>query len=181
MLCSDYSYTLTADELVVRLRQQRAMEPVDDGFARTDSAGALRRMKLRLRAIYLEALSSLPLEMLPLTDVAPDVIVTIDSADSGMATLRLPPAALRLASVRLDGWKRNATILPADAPQAAAQDAPLARAGVYSPVAIVGHGGALRLYPAATTLASLLCVVATADDTYLLTPQLEKHILDNYD
>lgn len=180
-MCSNFTYTLSLDELVDHLRRQRHMEPVDEGFGRRDAPGARLRMQQRLRVLYLGALCQLPIELLPLTDRTADVMVNPDPADPTAATLRLPSDTLRLAAIRLGGWHRDATIVAPGSPEAAAQDSPLARAGVYAPVAVALPGGLLRLYPADATVASLLCVVAPAGDSFLLTPQLEQHILDHYD
>lgn len=180
-MCSNYSYTLSLDELVDHLRRQRHMEPVDEGVSRRDAPGARLRMQQRLRALYLGALCQLPIEQLPLTDRTADVMVHPDSSDTTVATLRLPSDTLRLASIRLGSWHRDATIVAPCSAEAAAQDSPLVRAGVYAPVAVTLPGGLLRLYPADSTVASLLCVVAPAGDSFLLTPQLEQYILDHYD
>ncbi len=188
MVCSDYSYTLTSDELLARVRQQRAMEPVEEGFTRIDSTGALDRMRGRLRALYMQALATLDPAMLPLTELAAEAMLTNDppSADGtpAGATLPLPARCMQPVEVRLTGWHVNALLTDAGSAAAAAQRSPFSRAGCCAPVAVRSHGGTMRLYPAtaATQPESLLCVAAPAsDDIYLLTPQLEQYLTDHYD
>lgn len=188
MVCSDYSYTLTSDELLARVRQQRAMEPVEEGFTRIDSTGALNRMRQRLRAVYMQALATLDPAMLPMTDLTAEALIINDppSADGipEGATLHLPARCLQPVEVRLTGWHVNAMLTDAGSAVAAAQHSPFSRAGCCAPVAVRSHGGTMRLYPATATTQPecLLCVAApVSDDIYLLTPQLEQYMTDHYD
>lgn len=176
-------YTLTASELMELVRLRRLMEPAADGVVRTDSAGSRRRMAARIAALYAQAVATLPAADLPVEELAAEVIAApaADAADlqAGRTTLSLPARCLRVIDVRLSGWLRAAEPVAPSSPEALAQASPWSRAGTCRPVAVSLPGGVLALYPAGQP-ASLRCVTAPKNDTYLLTPTLQEWIISHY-
>lgn len=179
MVKANYSRTLTADEFLAQLRQQRAMEPVGDGFSRVDSPGAIRHMARHARMLYEEALLTLDPASIPLTDRSDSPSLT-PAPDGSHTILRLPADCLRVVEIRLAGWARSAKIVGAGSPEAAAQCQEFSRAGSEQPVAVAEHGGLLRLYPAGGPAECLLCAVIPPDNIYIFTPEVENYIFKHY-
>lgn len=175
-----FVYTLTSTELIARLRQQLAMEPVDPTVTRTDSPGALLRMELRVAEAYIDGLLTLPTASLPLADLTQEALLS-DPRPGQPATLILPPDCLRPVAVRMAAWARDATIVDAGSPVALAQDNPYSRGGASRPVAVRESGSRLTLYTPppdiAPALTTLLAVALPPDGLYPLTAPLEHHLL----
>ncbi len=175
-----FVYTLSASELISRLRQQLAMEPVDEAVSRIDSPGALRRMELRMADAYIDGLLSLSPAELPLTDLTAEAVLSSPQGGEPCELL-LPPNCLRPVAVRMAGWGRDATIVEAGSATALAQDNPFSRGGTARPIAVRESGSRLTLYtpprnlPPALT--SLLAIALPPDGIYPLTAPLERHIL----
>lgn len=132
----------------------------------------LDRMLLReIDAWYVKHLMTLPVEQLPLTDIAAKVSLS-RSAD-GVGRVTLPDSALRVVSVEVEGWKEPAIIVrDPSSPLALAQHNRFSRAGVNNPVVVLGHDRRLRLYSIPdedARLTTLLVAQLPVDGVYSLT------------
>lgn len=129
-----------------------------------------------MQAWYLQQLDTAPASLLPVEDCALNTTLLFNH--DGSCSVTLPDRCRRLLSVQLSSWRVPATIITPDHPLARLQASPMARGGLYSPVAVL-DGRTLNLYsPAAgsDTLAHLLCVVDNSPTSYDLDPSLLANI-----
>ncbi len=165
--------TLSAGQLIARRKLSGLFEPLHGDAAITccdgiDLDGLLQQ---QIDAWYARVLLTAPLDMLPLTDIAPQTPVSLTADGAGMAVL--PEGTLRVASVTMEGWLRPAAVITdASSAVALAQTNPFARGSAAAPVAVMHPDGRLMLYTpprGVARLSSLMAVVQPPEGTYLLT------------
>lgn len=153
-----------------RLRQ--GVEPLSESVAeRHDGYGLDRLMLAQADAWYAEAMAEMPTEALPVTDISDLLTMTLLADGTGVAAL--PEGCVRVVSVMMTGWEREAVIAMPGSEAAADQLSPYTRGRTARPVAVVTHG-TLRLYtpPAPGSALRVKAVVMPAEGTYHLTERM---------
>lgn len=168
--------TLSADEMLQRWKLLGLYEPLLDGASVECSPGVDldNLIMMQIDNWYARQLSTAPLEILPLTDIA-DTLTPVRLPD-GAAGVSLPPSTITVASVMMEGWQQPATIITnPDSPRARAQSNPFCRGRYANPVAILFPDLTLKLYtppPGPMSLISLKTVAMPPKGTYTLTPAM---------
>lgn len=164
--------TLTRQEMLAQWKLRRALEPLraDCMAQRNDGIDLDRYLTEEMRSWYLRMLDTAPVEMTGWTEIAGEVAVTV--AADGSGEILLPENCRRVIEVRLEGWKRQATIVTdSNTALAVRQQSRFTRGGTVDPVAVLS-GRRLRLYtpPAGMTpaIATLRCVTVPRDDCYTM-------------
>jgi hypothetical protein len=149
-----------------RLRRYREPLRDDCSVTHTDGLDTDRLLTMEMREWYINLLDTADTRLLDITDIAADVALKANS--DGSATVALPAECRRVVEVNIDGWKRPATITPADTHLASLQLSEMSRGGAADPVA-VARPGSLTLYTppsAQSKLTSLKCIAEPADGSY---------------
>ncbi|MDE5942562.1 MAG: hypothetical protein K2H14_10690 [Muribaculaceae bacterium] len=163
--------TYTKERMREEWKKRRWLEPLraDCRIRRSDGIDLDAYAETEMRQWYLELLATAPAGLLAPTDLT--LTSTVKRTASGTAYVELPDTVVRVVSVRLAGWQRDAMIAsgPHD-PLAMRQANRFARGGVEHPVAVV-NGHRLELYSAANPdstpmLESLLVITDTGSETY---------------
>ena len=153
-------------------RAMRQFEPLraDASVTRTDAFDTDTLLRADLDSWYGKALRTMPLNMLPLTDIASRLTVQMQPDGSGLVAL--PADCLRVASVAMEGWLADALVTDdPTSPRAIDQQSAYVRGGAVDPVAVVTPG-AMRLYTPVSSSALLLrveCVCHPGPDRFVLT------------
>ena len=165
--------TLTKDEMLRKWMLLTRSEPLLKGCTVSRSYGidieALCADEMRLW--YINLLRTAEEGMVPVTDIAAKVQLTVDAV-SGHPVVTLPVNCIRALSVTLAGWERPAPVIGPDTRTARMQVNPFACGGVCRPVAVLRPGGReIELFsaptdPSSARIASLQAVMAPGDDTY---------------
>lgn len=153
-----------------RLRQ--GVEPLLEAVAERHDGYAIDRLMLaQADAWYAEAMAGMPTEALPVTDISDRLTMTLLADGTGEAAL--PEWCVRVVSVMMTGWEREAVIAMPGSEAAADQLSPYTRGRTARPVAVVTHG-TLRLYtpPAPGSALRVKAVVMPAEGTYHLTERM---------
>lgn len=138
---------LTPAQLLPMWRQRAFPEPVAEqpgGLTPVYGIDLEQWLTARMTDWYLNLLDTAPLHLLAPVSATGGMASTI--LDDGTGHLIPPEGFRRLVQFRLQGWKRDATIVTdPDSPIARRQDSPYSRGGVHKPVVVVTPGG-LRIY-----------------------------------
>lgn len=130
-------------------RSAAGLEPLrsDCSVERIEGIDADAIIGPRMRAWYLRLLDTAPAALLPVADVAGELVLTPDRA-GGSATAVMPQRVRRLLDVRLTGWLNAA--LPRDAAAAARRCRmglnPYLRPGLTHPMCLT-DGHTMRVEP----------------------------------
>ncbi|MCH5347080.1 MAG: hypothetical protein J1E63_08215 [Muribaculaceae bacterium] len=121
-----------------------------------------------MRNWYLELLDTAEARFLCPEEVGNKVMVN-DMGDDTVEIV-LPVGVRRVIAVRMEGWKREATMVEADSVAARRLLNPFSRATNRSPVAVVTPTGRLRVtaVDGSTTVGSLLVVVDHGEERYVM-------------
>jgi len=166
---------LSRAQMLELWRLTHLIEPVRaDGarVSRDDGADIDRLLLNAADARYDELLRTLPVESLPLTDIAAEV--TLERLKCGACRVSLPAGCRRVVEVMAEGWSRPALITSPDTALAADQSCEFTRGGTEMPVAVT-DGVTLMLYTPpgeSPRLLRLVAVMSTAPGLYELTPAM---------
>lgn len=166
--------TLTKEEMRSRLRCLAGLDPErsDCSVEYTDGVSLDDFLDIKLRSWYLALLSDGDVSLLAPADAASAARCTAGPA--GGVSVDLPAMCRRVCDIRLAGWHRAATVLPASecAATVRRQSNPFLAATADSPVAVVapgGSGGAMGTvfaWPYADKAELLTVVLDTGPDTF---------------
>lgn len=178
--------TLSSEEMLELWRLRRHFEPLalPASVTRADGLDTKTLLESELNRWYENQLQTLPLHLLPQNNVAEQCRITPRPDGSWLVTL--PENVVRVVSVEIEGWHKEAVIEPdSSSPLAEAQLNPFSRGNEYNPVAVLQNGNML-LYtppPRATQLKKVMCVTRPEPGTYVLTPTMMPPLFnepDNY-
>ncbi len=161
--------TLTRSEMLACWRLHSGYDIPHAGVTvtRTDGIDLDSILASRMDAWYTDLLLTAPLHHLSPVEKASDSLLS--SVSGGGMRIHLGSSALRIASVRLSGWRAAARVLTdPSSPEALRQLHPFTRAGADSPVAVFDPSSRiLRLYPCTSsdTLVTLK-VIEQKPDVY---------------
>ncbi|MCM1348033.1 MAG: hypothetical protein NC338_01360 [Firmicutes bacterium] len=163
---------LTPDAMLARWKRAHGFEPLrsDCTVTRTDGPDLDAMLTLQMNNWYTDTLLHAPLHMLPLTDIASEISMTVSPTGTAMATL--PENCLRVASVMSQGWEQPALVVDnLQSAEALAQANPYAAGSTSRPVALVGAGWIKISPPPEPTDRLWIMAVAMPDTSrrYILT------------
>lgn len=176
-------HTLSADEMLGLWKLATMYEParLDCIINRTDGIDLDRLLRHRIEGWYARQLLDLPIEELPLTEIA-DRLTPARRPD-GSAEVSLPEGTVRVAGVMMEGWHRPATVTSdPTSPLAQEQRNPYSRGGVAEPVAVVYRDGRMSLHtppPGEMRLTSVTAVVRPEDGSFPLTDAMLSRMNDS--
>lgn len=169
--------TLTAAQMLERWKLAGLYEPLhtDCEIECSEGIDLDALLMLRINAWYARIMATAPLADLPLTELAPQL--TLSLAPDGAGRVMLPAGTLRVASVMMEGWRQPATVTAdTSSPLALAQSGRFSRAGTAAPVAVQHPDSSLMLYTPVSPSARLLSVTAVImppEGTYVLTDSMK--------
>lgn len=162
---------LSRDEMLREWKRRKGMVPVGTStmqVARRDSDTVDDMLLAEIDDWYAHLLATEPVFFLPQRNFADEAKVT-DMGD-GCVEVELPAECVRVVSVKMSGWKRDARIVKdCDCARARMQANRYVSGKCCDPVAVV-CGRRLRLYSRCGDggLVDLTCVAAPADGSYEL-------------
>jgi len=162
---------LSREEMLREWKRRKGMIPVVTStmqVARRDSDTVDDMLMAEIDDWYAHLLATEPVLFLPQRNFADEAMVT-DMGD-GSVEVELPAECVRLVSVRMSGWKRDARIIrDCGSAQARMQSSRYVSGKSCDPVAVM-CGRRLRLYSKCGDgrLVDLTCVAAPADGSYEL-------------
>lgn len=167
--------------MLTEWKRRKGMIPVSTSTLEITRAGSDSVDDMLLTEIddwYARLLLTEPVDMLPVRDVASEV-VAVDMGD-GSVEIELPDCCVRVVTVRMSGWLQPARLVDADSALARIQASRYVSGKTHGPVA-VKHGRRLTLYGcrAGALISELRCVAAPADGCYILSRALLAQI-DNF-
>ena len=172
--------TLSADEMLQLCRKLLHLDPLpsaDVTITPTFSLDVDDLLAQRLRAWYLSLLTTLPLEQLPLVDIAQRLTLAIPQSPLSPATVTIPPDVLRIHSIRLASWQRPAAVVPDTHPVVATLDSPYAPARSAAPVAVERTPSLISLHSphhsGIDSITSCLAVIDPGPQSFILTPHIQ--------
>lgn len=175
------TFTRTPGQMLALWRNRHLYEAVAPGGAvtgRTDSPSTDAVLMCAIRIAYASATAELDPALLPLTDIAPLISLSVDSR--GVGTALLPEGTQRVESVICRGWDAPARIItPAHHDAVARQANRFSRGGTTAPVALV-LPRRMMLYSfepqseAAVTSCMAVRMPAPDEDFLLTSPLLSK-------
>lgn len=180
--------TLTHSEMLKLWRTAAGLEPLrsDCRVERVEGLDADAIIEPRMRAWYLHLLDTAPAGLLPVADVADEIVLT-PGLGRAAATATLPARVRRLLSVRLTGWRNQA--LPSAVGDASRRCAmslnPYLQPGPCHPMCVAG-GRRLELRPFedGDIVLEATAVVDPGSESYVLDESLLAtipDILNDYD
>lgn len=176
-------HTLSSEEMLSLWKLATMHEParLDCVIERTDGIDLDLLLRHRIEGWYARQLLDLPIEELPLTEIA-HRLTPVRRAD-GSAEVSLPEGTMRVAGVMMEGWHRAATVT-ANPESALAQEQrnPYSRGGAAEPVAIVYRDGRMSLHtppPGEMRLTSVTAVVRPEDGSFQLTDAMLSRLDDS--
>ncbi|MCM1292515.1 MAG: hypothetical protein NC111_01000 [Bacteroides sp.] len=169
--------SLEPAQLLERCRLLGLYEPLiaDSGVEVDYGIDLDRLLMLRIEQWYFKYMASTPVEQLPAVDIADEVEVVTMS--DGTALVELPSDVVRIVSVGLEGWLRQAVVIgDATSLQARVQRNPYARGSAGRPVALHQPDNTLLLFApgqSAPVLSSLWVVrFPNPGNPFLFTPAM---------
>ena len=152
---------LTKDEMMAEWRLRALPDAANAHCTITiyDGLDIETHLLARMRTWYVDLIHNAPPELLAPVDIAGEI--SIQNASDGSGWFSLPKNAIRLSSLRLEGWPSGALIIhDASAPGASLQLSGRQRSDHRSPVAVV-DGTTLMIFNPAPE-ASLIPLECTA-------------------
>lgn len=159
---------LTREEMLARRRLAGGFEPLRTDCTVEDTAGTDidAMLEQQLRGRYLELLDTADPALLAPEDVAAGTTLTA-YADGG--SLLTPPAACRrVTAVWLEGWEREAEVLPSAEMGRVArlQRNPFTASAAHAPVAVALPDGRIAAWPGAGKCRRVMAVCDAGPDIY---------------
>lgn len=132
----------------------------------------------RIEAWYGRLFEELPRELLPATEIAPDL--SPERLHCGAVRVRLPDRTVAVCSAMVEGWHQPATIVDnPDSPRGRAQLNRFGRGSTSAPVAVVYPDLTMTLYtppPGKVVITSVRAIVMPEKGTFILTPAMFSRI-----
>ncbi len=166
--------TLTSAEMLRQWQTSLGMLPARDGLQiiRTDGVDTDAVIRRAMRLWYAQLLRSADPALLPVSDIAAELVPHTDA--SGYLTIDLPDSCVRLLSVKLFGWLRPAAPLaPAHADAAIGLLAsPYGAPGPAEPLAIALPGRVMCLPAIRPQIIEARAVCDPGEEVYTLDDSL---------
>ncbi|MBO5780075.1 MAG: hypothetical protein J6R27_03095 [Muribaculaceae bacterium] len=164
--------TLNLEEMTSIWRLRLHLLPQSTNSAIISSASGINIDELihcRIDDWYFNLIDNGPTAWLPVVDISAKIMAKVN--DDHSVTVTLPDNCRRVVSVKMIGWKRNASIITdLDSPEAIIQSSDYVKGGAYQPVALL-QGKSMMLYSAVgenPRIENLLCVLEPQPGTYIL-------------
>lgn len=159
---------LTREEMLARRRLAGGFEPLRTDCTVEETAGTdiNAMLELQLRCRYLELLDTADPALLAPEDVAADTAVTPYIDGGSMLT---PPAACRrVLAVWLEGWEREAGVIPAAELKRAVrlQRNPFTSSTAHAPMAVALPDGQVAAWPASGKCRRVMAICDAGPDIY---------------
>lgn len=155
-------------------KRRHFLEPLrnDCSVTRTDGVDLDAICIDQMRQWYVSLLANAPTEMLASTNIASTITPKRTSVNSLLLTL--PDNVVRVTSVKLSSWQREAMLIHSTSTRAKQQSNPFARGGIANPVAVLHANHTLELFSPGndTTLPTVEQLLVISD------PGKEKYIFD---
>ena len=156
-------------------KRRHFMEPLrsDCRISRSDGIDVDRLCEEEMRAWYLNLLRTAPPRLLAPSNVARDCRATVSA--HGVMEVILPEGVVRVLSVQLSGWEREAIVEQCMAsPTVKLQSNPYGRGGAANPVAVHFPGSeVMRVYSPTIASGTPIIKVEAATD-----PGPERYVMD---
>ncbi len=165
---------LTASQLLTEWKLRQGLLPLrsDATVTRSDGYDLDELLMRQVREWYVKSLYELPPSHLPVEDISS--MLTMNRMADGTGRVILPERVVRVTSVYIPGWRREARVVLPDSVEAHAQLSPYSRGNSNMPVVVV-NDRVMNIYTpprGAADAGVVMAVLLPTDDLYPVTQQM---------